>query len=74
MRKHSRNTSFEWRGSGGRPRRLAPDTYDGNGYFLFERVFSVEAMQTLHMVLTHNQVGTAIQANGPSRQFPVVPA
>ena len=74
MRKHSRNTSFEWRGSGGRLRRLAPDTFDRNGYFSFEGVFSVETMQAVRMVLTPNQVGSAIQANDPSRQFPVVPA
>lgn len=74
MRKHSRNTSFEWRGSGDRLRRLAPDRYDRNGYFLFDGVFSLETMQAVRMVLTHNPVGTAIQANGPARQFPVVPA
>ena len=74
MRKHSRNTSFERRGSGGRLRRLAPDRYNRNGCFLFDGVFSLETMQTLRMVLTHNPVGTAIQANGPARQFPVVPA
>jgi hypothetical protein len=73
MRKHSRNTSFEWRGSVDRLRRLAPDTYDRNGYFSFEGVFSVETMQAVRMVLTPNQVGSAIQANDPSRQFPVVP-
>jgi hypothetical protein len=74
MRKHSRNTSFEWRGSGDRLCRLAPDTFDRNGSFSFEGVFSVETMQAVRMVLTHNPVGTAIQANGPARQFPVVPA
>ena len=74
MRKHSRNTSFEWRGSGDRLRRLAPGTFDRNGYFSFEGVFSVETMQAIRMVLTHNQVGTGIQANGPSRHVPLVPA
>ena len=74
MRKHSRNTSFEWRCSNGALRRLASDPYDRNGYFTFEDVFSLETMQAVPMVLTHNQVSTAIQANGSARQFRVSPA
>lgn len=50
MRKHSRNTSFEWRRLGGTLRRMTKDQadqYDRDGYFLLEAVFSADEIQAV---------------------------